>query len=86
MKGRGPAGFLVHVSKSNLNNIERALINLRLQLGLKYEATSVQVTRVLVVIVQMIMKNLWKTKLPHLTKGLIGYYHYGLNIEYVIIA
>ena len=55
-------------------------------MGLKYEVTSVQVTRVLVVIVQMIMKNLWKTKLPHLTKGLIGYYHYGLNIEYVIYA
>ena len=30
----GPAGFFVHVSKSNLNNLERALKNLRLQLGL----------------------------------------------------
>ena len=30
----------------------------------------------------MTMKNLHKTKLPHLTKGLIGNYHYGLNIEH----
>ena len=28
------------------------------------------------------MKNFKKTKLPHLTKGLIGNYHYGLNIEH----
>ena len=47
----GLVGFLVHVSKSNLNNLERALKNLRLQLGIKYDATSVQVARVLVVIV-----------------------------------
>ena len=33
----GPAGFLVHVSKSNLNKLERALKKLRLQLGFKYE-------------------------------------------------
>ena len=30
----------------------------------------------------MTMKNFKKTKLPHLTKGLIGNYHYGLNIEH----
>ena len=47
---RGPAGFLVHVSNSNLNNLERALKKLRIQLVFKYDATSVQVTRVLVVI------------------------------------
>ena len=46
-----PAYFLVHVSKSNYNNLERASRNLRLQLGVKYDATSVQVSRVLVVIV-----------------------------------
>ena len=28
------------------------------------------------------MKNDYKTKLPHLTKDLIGNYHYGLNIEH----
>ena len=44
----GTAGFIVHVSKSNLNNLERALSNLR-HLGFKYDATSVQVTRILVV-------------------------------------
>ena len=27
-------------------------------------------------------KKLKKTKLPHLTKDLIGNYHYGLNIEH----
>ena len=27
------------------------------------------------------MKNVKETKLPHLTKGLIGNYHYVLNIE-----
>ena len=47
----GTASFLIHVSKSNLNNLEGALKNLRLQLGFKYDAKSVQVTRVLVVIV-----------------------------------
>ena len=31
----------------------------------------------------MTMKKLKKTKLPHLTKDLIGNYHYGLNIEHV---
>ena len=30
----------------------------------------------------MTMKNIKKTKLPTLTKGLIGNYHYGLNIEH----
>ena len=30
----------------------------------------------------MTMKKLKKTKLPHLTKDLIGNYHYGLNIEH----
>ena len=30
----------------------------------------------------MTMKNIKKTKLPHLTKGLNGNYHYGLNIEH----
>ena len=30
----------------------------------------------------MTMKNFKKTKLPHLSKGLIGNYHYGLNIEH----
>ena len=45
------ADFLVHVSKSNLTNLERALKKLRHQLGFKYGATSVQVTTVLVVIV-----------------------------------
>ena len=29
----------------------------------------------------MTMKNFKETKLPHLTKYLIGNYHYGLNIE-----
>ena len=28
------------------------------------------------------MKIIKSTKLPHLTKGLIGNYHYGLNIEH----
>ena len=46
-----PAGFLVHVLKSNLNNLERAFRNLMLHLGFKYNATSVHVIRVLVVIV-----------------------------------
>ena len=31
----------------------------------------------------MTMKNFKETKLPHLTKGLIGNNHYGLNIEQV---
>ena len=30
----------------------------------------------------MTMKKLRKTKLPHLTKDLIGNYHYRLNIEH----
>ena len=30
----------------------------------------------------MTIKNIKNTKLPHLTKGLIGNYHYGYNIEY----
>ena len=30
------------------------------------------------------MKDLQKTNLPHLTKGLIGNYHYGFNIEHAI--
>ena len=30
----------------------------------------------------MTMKNLYKTKLPHLSIGLTGNYHYGFNIEY----
>ena len=30
----------------------------------------------------MTMKKLKKTKLPHLTKDLIGNYHYGFNIEH----
>ena len=47
----GPAGFLVHVSKSNLNNLERALNKFKASIGFKYGATSVQVTRVLVVII-----------------------------------
>ena len=29
----------------------------------------------------MTMKNFKETKFPHLTKRLIGNYHYGLNIE-----
>ena len=29
------------------------------------------------------MENFTETKLPHITKGLIGNYHYGLNIEHV---
>ena len=28
------------------------------------------------------MKNIKKTKLPHLTNSLIGNYHYGFNIEH----
>ena len=46
-----PAGFLVYVSKSNIIILKEPKRNLRLQLGFKYEATSVQVTRVLEVIV-----------------------------------
>ena len=46
-----PAYYFVHVSKSNYNNLEIASRNLKLQLGVQYDATSVQVTRVLVVIV-----------------------------------
>ena len=46
-----PAGFLVHVSLSNLNNLVRALKKFKLQLGFKYDLISVQVTQVLVVIV-----------------------------------
>ena len=46
------AGFIVHVSKSkNLNNLERALKKFKASIGFKYDATSVQVTQVLVVIV-----------------------------------
>ena len=45
-----PAGFLVHVSKSNLNNLESTLKKLNVS-EFKYDAKSVQVTRVLVVIV-----------------------------------
>ena len=30
----------------------------------------------------MTMKNFKETKLPYLTNGLIGNYHYGLNIEH----
>ena len=30
----------------------------------------------------MNMKNFKETMLPHLTKDLIGNYHYGLNIEH----
>ena len=30
----------------------------------------------------MTMKNFKETKLPHLTKYLIGYFHYGLNIDH----
>ena len=44
----GPAGFLVYVSKSNLNNLERALKEFKASIGFKYDATNVQVTRVLV--------------------------------------
>ena len=47
----GPAGSLVHVSKSNLNNLERALKKFNIQLFLKYDETRVQVIRVLVFIV-----------------------------------
>ena len=36
---RGPSGFIVHVSKSILNNVKRALKKFRLQLGFKYDAT-----------------------------------------------
>ena len=46
-----PVGFLVHVSKSNINNIERALKKFKVSIGFKYDATSVQVNRVLVIIV-----------------------------------
>ena len=46
-----PAGFLAHVFKSNLNNQERALKKFKAALVFKYDATSVQVTRLLVVIV-----------------------------------
>ena len=47
----GPVDFLVHVSKSNLNNLERELKKFMGQLGFKYDATSVIITRVLVIIV-----------------------------------
>ena len=47
----GFARFLVHVSKSNLNNLIRALKKFKLQLGFKYDLNSVQVTQVLMVIV-----------------------------------
>ena len=30
----------------------------------------------------MTMKKFKETKLPHLTKGLIGNFHYGLNIKH----
>ena len=30
----------------------------------------------------MIMNNIKKTKLPHITKGLISKYHYGFSIEH----
>ena len=45
---RGPAGFLVRVSKSNLNNLERALKKIIVSIWFKYDATSVQVIQVLV--------------------------------------
>ena len=42
-----PAGFLVHVSNSNLNNFERALKKFKASIGLLFmKSTSVQVTRV----------------------------------------
>ena len=44
-----PAGILVHVSNSNLNNLERDLKKIRFRFVFKYDATSVQVTRVLMV-------------------------------------
>ena len=31
----------------------------------------------------MTIKNFKEIKLPHLTKGLIGNYHYWLNIEHI---
>ena len=39
----GPAGLLVHVSKSNLNKLERALKKFKASIGFKYDVTSVQV-------------------------------------------
>ena len=37
----GPVCFIVHVSKSNLNNLERALKKFNISLSFKYDATSV---------------------------------------------
>ena len=79
---RSPAGFLLHVSKSNLNNLERVLKKFKASIGFKYGAASVQLTRVLLVIVYMTLLNFKETKLPQITKCLIGNYHYGLNIEH----
>ena len=47
----GSACFLAHVFKSNLNNQERDLMKFKAALMFKYNATNVQVTRLLVVIV-----------------------------------
>ena len=41
----GPAGFLVHVFKSNLNNLERAIKKFNASIYFKYDATKLQVTR-----------------------------------------
>ena len=47
----------------------------------KYDATSVQVLEFYGYSLNDYEKPL-KTKLPHFTKGLIGNYHYGFNIEH----
>ena len=36
-----PAGFLVNLSKSNLNNLRRALKKFKASMGFKYDTTSV---------------------------------------------
>ena len=36
-----PAGFFVHVSKSNLNNLERALKKFKASIKVIYSATSI---------------------------------------------
>ena len=47
----GPTSFLVHESKSNLNNLERALKIFKALIEFEYDAKCVQVIRVLVIIV-----------------------------------
>ena len=53
-----PAGFLIYVSKSNLNKLGRFLKKFEASIGVLKYVAKITRTRVLVVIVQMTIKNL----------------------------